>query len=213
MKITIVAALLALAPAAAMAQKWEVGVAGGYSFLNNVNVTGGPSTATAGFAPGFAAGAFLGENLYRHVSGEIRYEYMQSNLRLTSGGQTADFTGAAHALHYDVVFHTAGGSEMPVQGFASIGGGLKAFMGNGTESATQPLSQYGYFTKTNQVKPMLTGSAGIKVRVSSGVALRFEVRDFATQFPTNVLTPPPGVKYSKWLNDVVPMVSLIFTTK
>ncbi|HEY4086301.1 MAG TPA: outer membrane beta-barrel protein [Bryobacteraceae bacterium] len=213
MKITIVAALLALAPAAAMAQKWEIGVTGGYSFLNNVNVTGGPSTATAGFAPGFAAGAFLGENLYHHISGEIRYEYMQSNLRLTSGGQTADFTGAAHALHYDAVFHTAGGSETPVQAFASIGGGLKAFKGAGTESATQPLSQYGYFTKTNQVKPMLTGAAGIKVRVSPGVSLRFEIRDFVTQFPTDVLTPPLGVKYSKWLNDVVPMVSVVFTTK
>ncbi|HEU5022730.1 MAG TPA: hypothetical protein VFT60_12595 [Bryobacteraceae bacterium] len=211
MKITIVAALLALAPAAAMAQKWELGLTGGYSFLNEVNATGGPSTAKAGFAPGLAAGAFLGENLYRHVSGEIRYEYMQSDLRLTSGGQRADFTGSAHALHYDVVFHTAGGSEVPVQGFASIGGGLKAFTGSGTESATQPLSQYGYFTKASQVKPMLTGSAGIKVRVSSGVSLRFEVRDFATQFPTDVLTPPPGVKYSKWLNQIVPMFSVVFT--
>jgi hypothetical protein len=211
MKITIVAALLALAPAAAMAQKWELGVGGGYSFLNSVNATGGPSTAKAGFAPGFAAGAFLGENLYRHVSGEVRYEYMQSNLRLTSGSQTADFTGSAHALHYDVVFHTAGGSEVPVQGFASIGGGLKAFTGRGTESATQPLSQYGYFTKASQVRPMLTGSAGIKVRVSSGVSVRFEVRDFATQFPTDVLAPPPGVKYSKWLNQVVPMFSVVFT--
>ena len=83
-------------------------------------------------------------------------------------------------------------------------------MGNGTESATQPLSQYGYFTKTNQVKPMVTGSVGVKVHVSSSVSLRFEVRDFATQFPTEVLTPAPGVKYSTWLNDVVPMVSLVF---
>ena len=211
MKITILAALLALAPAAAMAQKWEIGLTGGYSFLNNVKVTGGPSTATAGFAPGVAAGAFLGENLYHHISGEIRYEYMQSNLRLTSSGQTADFTGAAHALHYDVGFLTTVGPESPVLAFASIGGGLKAFMGNGTEEAAQPLSQYGYFTKTSQVKPMLTGAAGIKVRVSSGVSLRFEVRDFTTQFPSDVLTPPPGVKYSKWLNDVVPMVSLVFT--
>jgi hypothetical protein len=212
MKIAIAITLLALAPAAAMAQKWELGVAGGYGFLNNVNVTGGPSSATAGFAPGFAAGAFLGENMYRHLSGEVRYEYMQSNLRLTSGGQKADFTGGAHALHYDVVFHTTGG-ETPVQAFASIGGGLKAFMGRGTESATQSLSQYGYFTKTNTTKPMLTGSVGVKVRVSSSVSLRFEARDFVTQFPTNVLTPPPGVKYSKWLNDVVPMVSLVFTIK
>jgi hypothetical protein len=210
MRTTIIAALLTLAPAAAFAQKWEYGVTGGYSFLNNVNVTGAPGPATAGFAPGFVVGGFIGEDHFRHMGGEIRYEYMQSDLRLTSGGQTAEFKGASHAIHYDLVFHTNAG-EAPVQAFVAIGGGVKAFIGQGTESAVQPLSQYGYFTKTNTAKPMLTASVGFKARISSTISFRAEVRDYATQFPTNVLTPPPGVKYSRFLNDVVPMISIVFT--
>jgi hypothetical protein len=210
MKITIFAALLMLAPAAGFAQKWDFGFDGGYSFLNNVNVTGGPSSATAGFAPGFAAGAFIGENLYRHFSGEIRYEYMQSDLQLKSGGQDARFTGAAHAIHYDLVFHSNRG-ESPVQFFASVGGGVKAFVGTGTEAAYQPLSQYGFFTKTQTAKPMLSAGAGVTFKVSEKVGIRFEVRDFTSAFPTAVLTPPQGIKYGTLLNQVVPMVSFVYT--
>lgn len=210
MKTTIIAALLTLAPAAAFAQKWEYGAVGGYSFLNNVSVTGGPASATAGFAPGFVAGAYIGEDLYKHFSGEIRYEFMQSDLRLTSGGQSAQFQGVAHAIHYDFVFHTNRG-ESAVQAFASIGGGVKAFTGSGTESAIQPLSQYGYFTKTTSAKPMLTASVGFKARISSTLSFRAEIRDFATTFPTDVLTPPPGVKYQRFLNELVPMVSIVYS--
>jgi hypothetical protein len=31
-----------------------------------------------------------------------------------------------------------------------------------------------------------------------------------TAFPTSVLTPPPGVKYGNLLNDVGPMVSIVY---
>lgn len=111
MKITFLTAILIVAPAAAFAQTWEVGVDGGVGLLNTVNVTGAPGSATAGFAPGFVAGGFVSQNLYRHISGEVHYEFMQSNLRLTSGGQTAQFKGVAHAIHYDVAYHTGNGES------------------------------------------------------------------------------------------------------
>lgn len=209
MRFLTIASLLILAATSGFAQKWEVGADGGVGLLNNVSVTGAGASATAGFAPGFTAGVFVGENLYAHFSGEIRYEYMQSNLRLTSAGQTADFSGAAHAVHYDFVFHTSRG-ESPVQFFGAIGGGVKTFVGTGTQEAYQPLSQFGYFTKTQQLKPMVTAAVGFTCRLSSSVSLRLEARDFATTFPTGVLTPPAGVKYGSLLNEVVPMVSLVY---
>ena len=208
MKI-IFAALLILTPTAVFAQKWDFGADGGVGLLNNVAVTSPSGSATAGFAPGFTAGAFVGENLYNHFSGEIRYEYMQSDLRLSSGGQSAQFSGASHALHYDIVYHTNRG-ESPVQFFGAVGGGIKAFVGTGTEAAYQPLSQYGYFTKTQTIKMMLTASVGFTCKLSSKLSFRAEVRDFASGFPTSVLTPPQGVKYGNLLNEVVPMVSLVY---
>jgi len=212
MKITILTAMLVLIPAAAFAQKWEFGADGGVGLLNNVSVTGAQGTnaaATAGFAPGFSAGAFVAENLYAHFSGEIRYEYMESNLRLTTGGQSAQFSGYSQAVHYDVVYHTR--AEGPVHFFGALGGGLKTFAGTGAEAAYQPLSQYGYFTKTTTAKPMLSAAAGVTFRLSPKLSLRGEIRDFASAFPAKVLTPPSGVKYGSPLNEIVPMVSIVYS--
>jgi hypothetical protein len=195
---------------AAFAEDWQFGATGGFSLLDTVSASGTPGTATAGFAPGFVAGAFLGQTLHRNFSGEIHYEYMQSNLKLSSAGQKAQFSGYSNAIHYDVAYHT-GGSESPVQFFVLLGGGIKEFAGTGAEEAYQPLSQFGYFTKTNQIKAMGTGAAGVTFALNSHLTLRAEVRDFVTPFPTGVLTPAPGVKFGSLLNDVVPMISLVYT--
>jgi hypothetical protein len=200
---------LALAAAPAFAQQWEFGGMAGGGFLSNVSASGPSSSATAGFAPGAAFGVFAGNNLYRNWSGEIHYEFMQSDLRLTSGGQSAQFTGAAHTVHYDIVYHTVR-QESSVQFFAALGGGIKLFRGTGAEEAYQPLSQFGYFTKTQAIKPVLSVGGGFTYRLSRRVYLRAELRDFITPFPTQVLTPAPGVKYGSLLQDLVPMVGLSY---
>ena len=199
MRVIRFAVLLIAAAAAAFAQGWEFGAVGGVGLLNTVSATGAAGNATAGFATGFVAGAFAGENPFPHLSGEIRYEYMQSDLKLSSGGQTSQFSGGAHAIHYDAVFHTNRG-ESRTQLFGFLGGGAKAFVGTGTEQAYQPLSQFGYFTKTTSFKPMLTAGGGISFALGGNVSLRAEVRDYTTGFPTKVLTPAPGVKFGSLLN-------------
>jgi len=209
MRTLRLAVLLIPAATAAFAQQWKFGAVGGVGLFDNVSATGTAGNATAGFAPGFVAGVFVEQNLFQHFSGQIRYEYMQSDLRLSSGGQSAQFSGAAHAVHYDAVFHTGSG-ESRVQAFAALGLGLKDFVGNGTEAAYQPLSQFGYFTKTSSWKPMGTVAAGVAFALNSNLSLRAEVRDYMTAFPTAVLTPAPGVKFGSFLNEVVPMISIVY---
>jgi hypothetical protein len=196
------------AASSVFAQQWEFGALGGGGFLSNVSANGSAiGNATAGFAPGAAFGAFVGNSLNRNLSGEIRYEYLQNDLRLSSGGQTAQFAGAAHAIHYDFVYHTSR-KESNVQFFAALGGGAKLFRGTGAEEAYQPLSQFGYFTKTQAIKPMIAIGGGLTYRLSNRLFLRAEIRDFITPFPTAVLTPAPGVKFGSVLQDLVPMVGL-----
>jgi hypothetical protein len=209
MRTLALSIVLISAATAVSAQQWEFGGLGGGGFLSNVSASGAGSSATAGFAPGAAFGVFLGNNLYRNLGGEIRYEYMQNDLRLTSNGQTAQFTGAAHAIHYDLIYHT-NRKESPVQFFAALGGGMKLFRGTGAEQAYQPLSQFGYFTKTQEIKPMLSVGGGFTYRLTRHVYLRAEVRDFITPFPTKVLTPAPGIKYGSILQDLVPMVGFSY---
>jgi hypothetical protein len=209
MRSVILSIAMTCAASAAFAQQWEFGAVGGVGLLNSVSASGPAGSATAGFAPGVVGGAFFGQNLYRNLTGEIRYEYFQSDLRLASGGQSAQFTGAAHALHYDLLYHT-NRKESRTQFFAAVGGGMKLFRGTGAEEAYQPLSQFGYFTKTQTIKPMGVAGAGLTYQLAGRLFLRAEVRDFISPFPTQVLTPAPGIKYGSILMDVVPMVGLAY---
>jgi hypothetical protein len=201
--------LVAAAAAGAFAQQWEVGGMGGVRFLSNVSVTAPAGSATAGFATGFAAGAYVGQNLYPHLSGELHYDFLQSGLKLSAGGSSATFSGVAHALHYDLLLTTAK-RESPKQFFVAFGGGMKVFRGTGKEAAYQPLSQYGYFTKTQQVEPMASVGAGVKYRIGQRLFLRAQVFDFITPFPKDIIAPPPGSKYGSILHDFVPMVGISY---
>ena len=73
--------VLTAAAAASFAQQWEFGGGGGGGFLNSVPVSGGTGSATAGFQTGAAFGGYVGYNQNRHIGGELRYGYLQSNLK------------------------------------------------------------------------------------------------------------------------------------
>jgi hypothetical protein len=200
---------LAAASACCFAQQWEFGGLGGAGFLSTVNVSSPAGSATTGFQTGLAAGAFFGENLYPHISGELHYEYLQSGLEIKSGGQQATFSGNSHAVHYDIILHTnKKGSR--AQFFVAMGAGMRIFRGTGTEEAYQPLYQFGYLTKTQQVKPMASVGAGVRFTLANRFYLRTEFRDFITPFPTQVIAPAPGAKFGSILQDFVPMVALSY---
>src|ERR1035437_1405330 len=152
--------VLTAAAAASFAQQWEFGGSGGGGFLNSVPVSGGIGSATAGFQTGAAFGGYVGGfSKYKNIGGEIRFADLQSNLSLKSGGSEAIFSGVSHVIHYDVILKTTSNSGK-VQFFAAVGGGMKAFRGTGREAAYQPLSQFGYFTKTQTMKPMASVGGG-----------------------------------------------------
>ena len=202
--------LLAAAAATCGAQQWEVGgLGGGGGFLSSVAVAGPIGSATAGIQTGAAFGAFLGHNTNSHIGGELRYAYLQSNLQLSSSGSSVSFTGMAHVVHYDLILRTTR-KNSPVQLFAAIGGGLKVFRGTGKEAAYQPLSQFGYFTKTQALKPMASVGGGVKFYITRNVCLRTEFRDYITAFPKELIAPAPGAKFGSILHDFVPMAGLSY---
>jgi hypothetical protein len=193
----------------AFAQQWEFGGSAGASFLPMLPVSSPAGSASAGFQPGFAAGVYAGQPLNPRISGEVHYTFLQSNLKLSSGGTTATFSGNSHAVYYDVLFHT-NRKESRAQYFAAVGGGMKLFRGTGAEQAFQPLSQFAYFTKTSKVEPMATFGGGVIFKLAPHMSLRAEVRDYLTPFPKELITPAPGAKIGSWLNDIVPMVTVSY---
>src|SRR5271169_288352 len=101
-RIALTTLFLAALATSCFGQQWEFGGEGGAGFLSNVNVSSPAGSATAGFETGGAIGAFAGENLYPHWSGEIHYMYFPDNLHIQSGGTNAVFAGNSQVVHYDM---------------------------------------------------------------------------------------------------------------
>jgi hypothetical protein len=198
---------LLLAIGAVHAQNREVGVLGGGAFLPGVSVQGAPAPVSAGLEPGAVAGAFFGQDLYSHWSGEIRYLFELRNLRFSSGGTAVSFSGRAHVLQYELQYHLRPRSER-VRPFLAVGGGMKLFQGTGKENAYQPLMQYAWLTRTEELKPLLTIGAGLKFYVARRMILHVDLRDQITGFPSKVIAPAPGMAIKGWLHDFVPTVGL-----
>jgi len=199
--------LLLLMIGAAGAQPREIGILGGGGLSNGLPILGAPVPASAGLRSGPAVGVLVGQDLYPHWSGEIRYLFEQREFHLASGGATASFSGQAHALHYDLVYQRRTRNNR-VRPYLAAGGGVKIFRGTGQETAYRPLMEDAYLTRTQQIKPMLTAGGGVKIQVGNRLMLRVDIRDQITRFPEKIVASAPGRKIEGWLHDFVPTVGL-----
>ena len=201
--------LLSVTAMAGAGQYYEIGGMAGAGLLNTTTLNGPAGSATAGFKPGPAFGVLIGNQMYSRLSGEVRYLYQMSDLKLDSGGAEATFGGRTHLIHYDLIYRLSG-RESKVKVFVAGGAGVKIFQGTGTEAAYQPLSNFAYLTKTRQVEPMASAGGGVKVPLGPHTFLRMEVRDYLSPFPGNVITPAPRVSGGGWLHDIVPTVGVSY---
>jgi len=196
---------------ALVAQKWEIGAAGGGSFYTSETFTGSVSSADASFTTAIAASAWLGNDSGRYLGGEIRYDFEASDPKLTGGGTKETLAGQTHAIHYDLLFHFAPRTSR-VRPFVAVGAGVKLYRGTGQPLAYQgPLENVGLLTPTNDLEPVVSVGAGIKFNLSPSVLLRVDVHDFMTPFPTKVIAPTAGTKAGGWLQNIVPMFGLSYT--
>jgi len=201
-------ALACTAPAA-MAQRWEVGVAGGGGFYTGQTVKNAVGNASAGFANGFTLSGWLANNNNNVIGGELRYDYGRSDLKLSSNGTNVNFGGQTNAIHYDFVVHFAP-SESHVRPFIAGGAGVKVYSGTGKEVDFQPLSNIALLTKTSQWEPLVSVGGGVKFSLTPASMLRLEAHDYLTPFPKNVIAPAEGSKVGGWLSDFVLEAGLSF---
>jgi hypothetical protein len=205
--LRVAAVALATACAACLAQHWEVdGVVGGGAY-GSADLANRYGRASAGLAPGALFGASLVQHYYRYVSGEIRWAFQRSDLKVASGAETVKFRGSTHAIHYDWLFH-ARPREAPLRPFLAAGAGFKQFRGTGAESAYQPLGQFALLTRTQEWQPLITLGGGVRVRLSRRFWLTGELRDYLTPFPKKVIAPVGGARLDRWLHDLAPSVAL-----
>lgn len=191
-------------------QTWEAGALAGGGFYKEVSVSNSFGRGAAGLAPGPAFGGYLVQNLYKKLSGEIRYTFQRGDLRVTSGNVQATFRGVTHAIHYDWLLHTRrkGSSVRP---FVAAGAGFKGFRGTGTETPYQPLGKLALLTRTSEWKPLISLGGGVAVRLARWAVLRAEFRDYLSPFPQKVIAPAGQADLNRWLHDFVPSVGVGLT--
>ncbi len=194
----------------AMAQKWEFGGGVGGGFYTSQDVSSSAGSAAAKLSTGLAGSVWLGNNFQGHWSGELRYDYGMSNLELSSGGTNVSFGAHTQQFHYDVMWH-ATPSESRVRPYVAVGAGIKMYQGTGAQMAYQPLSNFALLTQQQDLTPLVSAGAGVKFQLSPHVQLRFDVHDYLTPFPKNVITPNVGAKVGGWLQDFVPMIGISYT--
>ena len=200
-------ALTALFTLPAMAQKWEFGAGGGASFYTNKDVVNRLGTAETGFSPGYTATAWLGQDSFGHVGGEIRYHFAKNDLKLSAGGTKIGFSAHTHTVGYNVLIHTQPKSAK-VRPYVLFGGGVKIFRGTGAPRASQPLSQFAVLTNTDQPKPYVQFGAGVKVNMGEHLYIRAEFTDQMSPFPNEVILPVQSGSLSGWIHNFLPVFGI-----
>ncbi len=189
--------------------QYEVGGGFGESFYQSKSLTSTTATGDAGFNNGIAISAWIGNNMYKKLSGEFHYDYQMNDLKLSSGGTNVTFGGKSHGFHYDVLYHFTD-TKAKVRPYVLAGGGFKLYQGTGTESAYQALNKFAVLTNTSELKPMVTFGGGVKFALSSHISLRLEVRDNMSPFISKIILPVNGASPSGWMNNFVPLIGISY---
>jgi hypothetical protein len=181
-------AAAALCVAGSFAQDTEIGGAIGYGVYRDGSIYAPGGKAEAGIRNRFAAGVMFGEDLYDHISGEIRYLYHDGHAFLFSGGVKADIQGQSHTFTYDLLFHLKD-REHRMRPFFAAGGGAKDYVVAGPAPFPQPLPNIARLVTVDEWKPVISLGGGVKFRLYKNIVLRGDFRDYLTTFPRRQLVP------------------------
>lgn len=182
------------------AQTWEAGALGGFGITSETSVMSAAGSASTGFKNGGTFGVFGGANDYNYIAGEASYLYRLSDLKVSSGGTEVNFAGHTQFLDFRFLVHFAS-REKRFRPFLAAGGGVAVYSGTGEADAAQPLNNFVALTNTRETKPMVSGAAGVKYRLTKHLGLRFEFRDYVTPFPNRLLAPAPGASLGGWVQN------------
>lgn len=191
------------------AADWQATAAVGFGLYHPIQFSAPAGSAEAGIGPRYALNAAAGRRIGEHFVLEAGWMFQDGDFELSSGGVKTAFDANAHAVYADMIWHPRrqlGGLRPYLEG----GTGVKFY--HGVESpGSRPLAQFGSFRAGVDPRPMLTFGGGLEWPLSSHWALRLDIRDCATPFPTSVIVPAQGANLHGWLHDFVPTIG--FTLK
>lgn len=190
-----------------LAQQYDVGGLIGYGFYRDARVNSAGGTAAAGIRNRFAAGAVVGEDLYEHFAGEIRYIYHDGDPFISAGNVRGNIQGQSHAFQYDVLFHLYE-RDRKLRPFVSVGVGAKYYRVTGPEPNPQPLPKIAELIKVSQWRVLADVGFGVKYRLRDHVMVRADFRDEITPFPKRIFAPAGSGTDRGLFQQFTPMVGV-----
>ena len=163
----------------------------GYGAYRDVRVNGPGEQAGAGIRNRFAAGAVVTENLYDHISGEVRYLYQDGDPFLSLNGKSANMQGQSHSFTYEVLLHPRKMEER-LRPFFAIGAGAKYYRTTGPEPNPQPAPSEATLVQANEWRFLASVGGGVTYRLRSHLLVRADFRDYITPFPRKLFVPAVG---------------------
>ncbi len=201
-------ALFLLALVGGSTADWQISGAAGFGNYGSQVITTPAGTAQAGIGPRFVLNAAIGCQFGEHLAVEGAWTYQDGDFQLSSGGTKTAFDASAQALHADLLWFVPVRAEH-LRPYLVGGTGGKFYTGSEVPGP-RPLAQFGSFRQATDTRPLLTFGGGVEWKLSQRWALRLDLRDFATPFPTSVIVPAPGANLGGWLHDFVPSVGVTF---
>jgi len=195
------AALGLLLASYAVAGDWQVTAGAGFGAYRPATFSAPEDNAQAGIGPRFVLNAAAGRQIGEHLAFEGAWTYQDGDFELSSEGTKTAFDASAQAVHADLLGYLRPRSSR-WRPFLAAGAGAKFYTGSETPAA-RPLSQFGSFRQGTDTRALLLFAGGVEWNHSSRWALRLELSDYATPFPTSVIVPAAGVHASGWLHGFV----------
>lgn len=206
-RILVLLPLLYAGPCSA--QDAEVGIAIGYGVYRNGSILAPGGTAKAGFKNRFAVSAVITEDEYDHLSGEFRYTYQDGDPFIAARGADTRLQGQSHAFAYDVNVHFRP-LDRRIRPYVTAGVGAKLYIIRGPANLDQPLADIATLTTSNDLKLLVVGGGGVKMRVQRHMMVRVDFLDYITPFPKTQIHPVPLATPRGILHQFTPMVGISY---
>lgn len=192
------------------AQQWELGGFIGYGWYHNGTIYAPGESIQAGINNRFAAGAVVGEDLYEHLSGEVRWIYQDGHPFIEGPNEVKrDIQGNSQTFTYDLLFHVFP-KEHRVRPYVAAGLGAKFYVNAGPVPIPQPFPAIAILTRDDEWKFAADIGGGVKFLVHPHLILRVDFRDYMTGFPRDQIRPVVGNTARGVLHMFTPMFGVSY---
>jgi hypothetical protein len=209
MRPKLATALLLATATAAFPQQWQAGGALGYGWYRGIRVNGPGAEASAGIRNRFTASAVLTEDLYEHISGEVRYIYHDGDPYLSLGGRTANMQGQSHSFTYDTLFHLRE-RDQRLRPFFAAGMGAKYFRTTGPAPSAQPAPAVATLVQANEFRLLVSVGAGVTYRFANHLMVRADLRDYISPIPRKLFAPAANASPRGLMHQITTMIGVGF---